>query len=367
MSIQKVYRWLKRKAGWGYRNLRHTPMTSCLNCGEALQSEDYFCSSCGQKIHTSRLTVWTLLSEFFAGMFNLENGFYRSIQSMFIPAFLTKEFMEGRRKNYINPIRFFLITLLIHLATLDYIIDLEDLTQLTTANIETIGSSKVYDQYIEQRDTLLQIGISEALLDSIEKIVFVDIPRSDQDTINLDFILVFKDFSGFTFTTTDVYNMPIGQLMEKYEVKKSFDRLVISQFIRTMRDVPGAIRFGLGNITWGVITTMLLLGLIMKLLYIRRKYYYVEHFILLCHIHAFAFIMGSAALLFNHFWGTSFNRYLLMGTYFIIFIYFFFSIKRYYRQGWIKSILKYFLITSSYIMLLTMMVSLIVFISLFFF
>ena len=75
----------------------------------------------------------------------------------------------------------------------------------------------------------------------------------------------------------------------------------------------------------------------------------MEHFILLCHIHAFAFIISTISILI---WNSESNsaefsvQFPQIGPVSIIIIagYFLLSLKKYYRQGWLKTIIKFFII-----------------------
>ncbi|MEL6124547.1 MAG: DUF3667 domain-containing protein, partial [Bacteroidota bacterium] len=123
MNHNSILLWLAAKAGWRRRGVRHQNMGYCLNCGSSLTPEDNFCPNCGQKVHESKLSLFSLIAEFFAGIFNLDNSLYRSLRYVLVPGYLTNRFIEGKRKKFLNPIRFFIVILILHVAVLNYIID----------------------------------------------------------------------------------------------------------------------------------------------------------------------------------------------------------------------------------------------------
>src|SRR5690606_19705106 len=82
-------------------------------------------------------------------------------------------------------------------------------------------------------------------------------------------------------------------------------------------------------------------ALLLKLLYVRRKRYYVEHFVFGLHTHAFTFLMFTIMLLGR----TNWIR--LPATLWML-AYFFLAMKRYYGQGWLKTTLKYIVLFNAY-------------------
>jgi ABC-type multidrug transport system permease subunit len=83
----------------------------------------------------------------------------------------------------------------------------------------------------------------------------------------------------------------------------------------------------------------------MKLLYIRRKRYYVEHLIFGFHFHAFAFIiLGIIALAYFEI-----PEWLLGILIFTIFAYLFLAMKRFYQQGIFKTFVKFCAVILGYL------------------
>ena len=99
------------------------------------------------------------------------------------------------------------------------------------------------------------------------------------------------------------------------------------------------------NAPVGVFVMMPLFAFILKILYVRRKRFYVEHFVFALHTHAFAFLVGTAVLLMN--------VDALEALIFLWFlIYLFLALKRVYGQSVIRTFLKYVLLGISYSFLL---------------
>jgi len=370
--------WFAARAKAGKKGVRHHPMDECLNCEEKLEKEQYFCPHCGQKVHNSKLTVWSLIGEFFAGIFNLDNGVYRSLINLPRPGYLSKKFMSGRRKRYLNPIRLFLVTLIIHIAVLSNIAPIEEVNRASAHYLEQIGQKKLQTKYYAIKDTSA-LSLDNCELDSLESLVFSTVSIAN-DTLHLfsrkeGQSSVINDDGNpigrllerdYKFHRGDMYDMSVDEFLQTYKAETYWERIGMTQLIRTMRDPAGAIRFGMGNLIWSVLSTIIILGLFMKLLYIRNNRYYVEHLIVLFNVHSFAFLLASLGFYIGftvHGPENVIDDYAFL----IIMLFFFLSIKFYYQQGWIKSFIKFVMIGFLYLFMLIVMVLLVTIVSLFFF
>lgn len=76
---------------------------------------------------------------------------------------------------------------------------------------------------------------------------------------------------------------------------------------------------------------------VLKLLYIRRRRYYAEHFVFLLHAHSFVFLLATVMLLFRR-WVTGWLE-VALGLWILVYI--FLAMKRVYGQGWLKTFVKY--------------------------
>ena len=80
-----------------------------------------------------------------------------------------------------------------------------------------------------------------------------------------------------------------------------------------------------------------LYAFLLKLVYIRRKRFYVEHFVFALHLHAFAFLIFVGVMLTRSAWVGG-----LISV--VVAFYTFFAMKRVYRQGYAMTFLKWSLL-----------------------
>ena len=82
---------------------------NCKNCDAVVDGK--FCPNCGQSAHIHRVSVGHLVHEFFHVMTHADKGIFLLIKHLLTrPGLVVKEYLEGKRKKYFNPISFLLIT-----------------------------------------------------------------------------------------------------------------------------------------------------------------------------------------------------------------------------------------------------------------
>ncbi|WP_233357727.1 DUF3667 domain-containing protein [Haloflavibacter putidus] len=92
----------KNKPNFKYRG------EQCLNCGVPLYKTDRYCHYCGQLNSVKKLSLKSVLKEFFAGLFAYDSRIYKTFRKLlFQPGRLALDYVKGKRKTYVNPFRFF--------------------------------------------------------------------------------------------------------------------------------------------------------------------------------------------------------------------------------------------------------------------
>lgn len=82
--------------------------TACKNCGSHLTGK--FCQNCGQKVGIHRITFTHFLHDFFHAVTHADKGFLFLVKELIVrPGFVAREYLDGKRKKYFNPLTFFVI------------------------------------------------------------------------------------------------------------------------------------------------------------------------------------------------------------------------------------------------------------------
>jgi predicted RNA-binding Zn-ribbon protein involved in translation (DUF1610 family) len=93
--------------------------TTCLNCGESFgergERRRRFCPECGQETTLRAPTVGEFVQQFGGAYFATEGALWRSLRLLLLqPGALTVQYLAGRRKHYVLPLRLYLtISLLV--------------------------------------------------------------------------------------------------------------------------------------------------------------------------------------------------------------------------------------------------------------
>ncbi len=159
----------------------------------------------------------------------------------------------------------------------------------------------------------------------------------------------------------DVLMLPTAKLTDKYGFKDPVVRFQVSQWLRILLKEGGNfLNFILGNLAWMVFLMMPALALLLKLLYIRRGKYFVEHLVFSFHYHTFSFLAFTLAILLT----PGLISLSLESTpsesappsdvwvsvaFIAVMVYLFVALRRVYQQGYVKTFVKFCIINFSYI------------------
>jgi hypothetical protein len=81
--------------------------TTCLNCGNTVLER--YCGVCGQENIESRQSFGGLLFHFIEDLTHYEGKFWQTIKYLLSrPSFLTKQYLQGKRMQYLPPVRLYI-------------------------------------------------------------------------------------------------------------------------------------------------------------------------------------------------------------------------------------------------------------------
>ncbi len=328
----------------------NTKVKECLNCDLFFQEGDHFCSNCGQKTDAHLLTVTELLSNFWNSLFNLDNTVFSTLKYIWRPWKLTEFYVKGKRKTYLNPMRIFLITLLLHFGLLLTTVDIDNNKTLTNELYRDYERSKIKGEYMDIKSKLSLDGSACVLSDSIENVLFDKTLLVEQDT-QLSIEIFGK--KKYPFTKKDVLELPIDSVYQKYDITTFTEKLIVGQYFKIMKDQAGTGNYVIGNFSWGVLLVIIALAAFMKLLYIRKKVHYVEHLVFLMNVHSFCFLVNAIVLFICVKFDDFESKYEVLTNSILIgvpLVTMFISMFYYYKQGFLKTLLKYAILGTMYML-----------------
>ena len=127
----------------------------CLNCEKQLV--DKFCSSCGQKADTRRITFKNLIfHDILHGLFHLEKGMlFTAKQSLIRPGKAALDYISGKRKPYYNIFYFILITIGLIIFFKHYNDVLDGTNGIVEKTRKLNDASKSIDAILSQKSKLI--------------------------------------------------------------------------------------------------------------------------------------------------------------------------------------------------------------------
>lgn len=338
---------------------------SCRNCGEPLPSNAHFCPQCNQKVSDGRITLRELWHDFVESVLNFDAKIFRTLRDLFIPGKLTLEYFKGRHVSYIPPVRIFLMMAVFHFAVLGF----SDFKAVNINVIEEKGKTDLrraayQATFLDQLDTAKQKVVKKfdnnatvrRALDTLSH-QFKD---ARQDTADLGYLDFHRDFTvkgkELRIAQKDIYELPFDIIADKYHLRGFLEKIQVRQEIRLISENANFSAFLLGKFIWMVLLMMPALALVLKLLYIRRRKYFVEHLVFSFHYHAFAFfVFGIAFFITGMGWFNSTpqdNDGLptpITIALLAVIIYLFIAMRRVYKQGFWKTFIKFSILNFAYL------------------
>jgi hypothetical protein len=342
----------------------------CTNCGHELTATTQYCPVCGQKVAPNKIALRAFVSELISTAFNLDSSFFRTLSHLFIPAYLTKEFFRGRQASYYKPLRLFFVSLVILYAVLGY-------RYFSKINFGLEQDSDRLDYFTQKhlREKLPEVKaaigfdsllpVQQQMADSLLNVLQYHLDELQTDSTErsgLNFDVTIGETTKESISVQDLYELEPDSIFRKYEIHGVINQLFTYQLIEVRKNPEQAIQRFITNTSWMMLLLMPALALVMKLLYIRRRIYYAEHLVLLFHYHAAVFTCLTIYFILIDYLPTL----LVVLIPLLCLGYLLFWLKRYYQQGWMKTLVKYLLLTTAYLGILLLFIILTAVVSMFF-
>jgi hypothetical protein len=322
----------------------------CLNCGSKLL--DIYCHHCGQKDLPKRQTLGELIENFIGSFYSFESKFFRTVRYLlFKPGFLPVEYTAGRRESYYHPARAYAFISFIFFLLLFALPEEEKIKE----EAFTVEDQKEFTQGVQQmKDELQKSGLDSSKVDSIYNTAIENGPAAFNTPKNDD-KKIKGNHGGAGFSLTDSkYNSvkeydSAQQLLPASErdgwVMRRLNIRSIELNQRYQGDEAGkrfSSDFGqafLDNFSKVLFFLLPVFALLLKLLYVRKDYYYSEHLVFAIYYYNFFYLAASIYLLVDYI--PLIGGLLSYALIIWMLIYLPLGMKRMYQQRWGKTMLKY--------------------------
>ena len=222
---------------------------ACLNCGELLPvPRPKFCPACGQETQIRPPRLGEFLQQFGGAYFATEGALWRTLKLLlFKPGELTRQYLAGRRKHYVLPLRLYLTVSLVVLLAVRIV---------AHVNIDSPDGVKIEPR--EARSATVNIGMglgSAGLKDGV-------------------------------FFCTEMPDWLCKRIQRRIDLKPE-------AMVSAMQQLGERFVANLGGALFVVLPSF---ALWMKLVYWNRRLRYTEHLVFALHLHTFWFLMIGLVL-----------------------------------------------------------------------
>lgn len=348
-----------------------------------------------------------MIADFFANLINYDSKTLSSIRGLFVPGFLTQEYIANRRVSYLAPIRLYIFLMLAFFALLSYqgidqlsfnsntndqlasnvnlsstkheyslleqsysYLKLQNLfanlsheikrhIKLTAQKVDNRQSRidkeqakeetnvKKINKYIQQLATLNnELKQFNQALQLFESLQLIDTIQKKNKEETLEIKLFFE--KNYSIKLIDISTLSASELIEKYKIESRLEKIIFTQLIKFNQDAKAFGRFLFQNLTWVSLLEILIFALAFKLFYFRTKKKYVEHFIFQLNIRSLFYFISCALVLIPYELKSWVIPTLLLG----LAVYLFLSMKRVYQQSFFMTLVKFSFLSFIYLFIL---------------
>jgi hypothetical protein len=310
----------------------HRTEKDCLNCGAEVPGK--FCQQCGQENLEPKETAIHMVRHFAEDVTHFDSKFFNSVKYLFTrPGFLATEYMRGRRVSYLNPVRMYLFTSAAIFILISYL----------SGGTKHISPAAAYT-----RDTIEQNTTSGSV-----SWYTTDVPGTDEQVSGLEFPKVYAK------NGVHVYDS-IQKSLPESEKDGFFDRYFnrkIAATATTYHKDPNEFmqqlnqRF-LNSFSKVFFFSLPLFVLLLSLLYARKKqFYFSVHAVFTLQYYCFVFfslllITIAQMYAFDDGPASSAMLVVLFAVFAGIYVYLYLAMLRFYGQSWVKTAIKFLILSA---------------------
>jgi hypothetical protein len=342
----------RRRRFFGRRKQQRPPLTHCENCGAPLSGP--YCGQCGQPAIDYRRSFGHVLVDVLNEFLNWDSKFFATIALLIAkPWRLTNEFIAGHRVRYVHPLRLYLLASILFFFAVNYGargLKFEPGKLGPTDRAELEADLKRENLPPEAREKLDAFFRDSSPSPAPSPSTTAPSPAPSPSTITP---------SPPPAPGTDKQRREYGKIGERPFVVFDSDKKSSTPFERWIearaKEKMGehGTKMGLflstlfSNLPYMMLCCIPLFALVLKVLYVRRHVFYIDHLIYALHIHTFAYtgimLIVLATIGLNRVIPGPIAGWIIALLWIAFVVQIFLSIRRVYRQGWFFTVFKFFL------------------------
>jgi len=361
-AISAVERTARRRWFGRGKDRQPLPFTHCQNCGAELTGPH--CAQCGQAAIDYRRSFRHVIVDVLDSFLNWDSKFFATIGLLIVkPWRLTNEFLAGKRVRYLHPLRLYLLASILFFFAVNYgarglHVDPSKVGPKDRAEIE--ADLKKEDLPPEARAKLEKLlrEPSPPPAPAMPSPSASSPPAAPSPPAGSTAAPTTKTYGPVTdrpFVVFDADTNKSSTPFEKWIEARAKDKMgehgtKMGLFISTL----------FSNLPYMMLCCIPLFAFVLKVLYLRRHTFYIDHLIYALHIHTFFYVgimlIVLATIGLNRAVPGAIAGWCIALLWIAFVMQIFLSIRRVYRQGWFISILKFF--TGGFIYLIVLFLAL---------
>ena len=363
-----------RRGLFSRRKKQRPVITHCENCGAQL--EGHWCAKCGQPAIDYRRSFRHVFADLLNEFLNWDSKFFATIGLLLArPWKLTNEFLAGHRVRYVHPLRLYLLASILFFFAATYgikSVHFQPLELSPNTRAQIFGELERENVAPEVRQKIEQaLGgqpISPKKRAALEEqLKNENLPKVARDAIQQR--LEHGDPSpNVRAKLNDALKDLSPDVRTKVEesLKKAQDKAVIFEPDENKKpnDLPNWFekrareKFGehgtniqlflvtlMSNLPYMMLACIPLFACVLKILYVRRRIFYIDHLVYALHVHAFAYVgiilIVLATIGLNRAVPGPIAGWIIALLWIVFVVEILLSIRGVYRQGWFISTFKF--------------------------
>lgn len=367
------------------------PERRCQNCGVPLLGEH--CYACGQPTKGLVRHFTSIVGDFMDSVFELDSRILRTLGPLlFKPGYLSLEYFAGRRVRYVSPVRLFVFLSLFAFfaAQLSFDIDKGSIDEgdepaasqasqvgeigrvTTVAEVEALRDQAVAELQRAKKETAdvpgVGIGLDVAekgiVNEAERRIAEIERAQAAGEPVPVPESTPDEPTMSFNGAPWHPVNNPIdiGFLPDAANAKLNEQAGRAQGNIKRIQEDPNLLKDAfLSTVPTTLFVLLPLFALLLKVAYLFKKRLYMEHLIVALHSHSFLCGALLAVLLLDAAagwtealpWLSSPIGWLEIALIAWMPLYLLLMQKRVYRQGWFMTLLKYGVLGTCYLVLVS--------------
>jgi Protein of unknown function (DUF3667) len=333
-AISAIEQPAPRKSFFRRKKRQSPPPTHCENCGALLYGR--WCAQCGQPAIDYRRSIRHVIADLLDEFLNWDSKFFTTIGLLMArPWKLTNQFLAGHRVRYVHPLRVYLLASVLFFFAINFWAKSIHLNR---------GKLSPKDQAEIQADLKNPDVSPEAKAAIQHALAFNGLSPSPAPTTTGRSAEKSSATPAEKPTPTAEPVIQFGSKTPSSPFEKWLETRAKEKIGEHGTKAELFLTTVISNLPYMMLCCIPLFAFVLKILYIRRRIFYIDHLVYALHIHSFTYL--SVILITLTGMGLSRSAPNLTAPIcnllaLVVLVQILLSIRRVYRQGWFLSVVKF--------------------------